>query len=60
MLDQGIFADPYKVSAISEWLKPKTITKARSFYDLGSFYTRFIRHFSFIIAPTGYWKKGSF
>jgi len=58
---QGISADPDEVKAIKEWPEPKIINEARSFHGLTSFYTRFIRRFSSIMAPvTDYLRKGSF
>lgn len=48
---EGVSADSEKVKTIMEWPEPRSIYDVCKFYDLATFYCRFIRNFSTIIAP---------
>ncbi|KAK8929046.1 hypothetical protein KSP39_PZI017906 [Platanthera zijinensis] len=57
----GVSVDPEKVQSIREWPIPSAIHEARSFHGLATFYQRFVRGFSSIMASfTSCLRKGDF
>ncbi|XP_021743003.1 uncharacterized protein LOC110709096 [Chenopodium quinoa] len=47
----GVYVDPKKVQAVSEWSTPKNVSDIRSFLGLAGYYRRFVKDFSKIARP---------
>ena len=47
----AIQVDSKKIEAITEWLRPTTVTEVRIFLGLAGYYKRFVKDFSKIAAP---------
>ena len=48
---KGVHVDQTKVAAIQHWPTPTNVNEVRSFHGLASFYRRFVKDFSTIVAP---------
>ena len=48
---EGVSTDPDKIKAVTEWPRPTTVTKVRSFLGFVSYYRRFIPNFSKVAKP---------
>ena len=47
----GVIPDPAKLSAVSKWPRPSTLTEVRQFLGFVSYYRRFIKDFAKTAAP---------
>ena len=56
---EGIYVDPAKIEAVSNWKAPKSVTEVRSFLGLAGYYRRFVEGFARLAAPlTALTRKG--
>lgn len=49
--ERGVSTDPEKVSAVSSWGRPTTVSELRSFLGFASYYRRFVEGFARLSAP---------
>ena len=48
---EGVSSDPDKITAVTKWPQPTTVTEVRSFLGFESYYRRFISNFSKVLKP---------
>ncbi|WVZ70142.1 hypothetical protein U9M48_018834, partial [Paspalum notatum var. saurae] len=57
---EGVYVDPEKVEAVSNWKTPRNATEIQSFLGLAGYYRRFMENFSKIAKPmTGLLKNNT-
>jgi len=50
-----------KIRAIKDWLEPRNVTKLRGFIGIYTYYRKFVKSFSQLVAPlTDLTRKGAF
>jgi hypothetical protein len=48
---KGVKVDPKKIKAITEWLRPKSISKLRGFLVLAGYHQRFVKNYAHLTSP---------
>ncbi|KAL4032858.1 hypothetical protein IC575_005941 [Cucumis melo] len=57
---EGVYVDPAKIEAVTNWPRPSTVSKIRSFLGLAGYYRMFVEDFSRIASPfTQLTRKGT-
>ena len=57
----GVRVHEEKIRAIKDWPEPKNVTELRGFVGICTYYRKFVKGFSQLVAPlTGLTKKGAF
>ena len=46
---EGIFIDPQKIEAVTQWPRLRNVTEVRSFLGLTGYYRKFVRDFSRVV-----------